>query len=122
MKFFYVGQGINPRPFVDSSRTPRWRNFVATHGIYCVEVHFWTGDRKEAQDIEHELIVDFEPVCNVRPKDNRSKFPPVILRKITTLRLDPAVVAKLDKAAKADNRSRSSLLQKIIAEWVKGAK
>jgi predicted transcriptional regulator len=41
---------------------------------------------------------------------------------VTTLRLDPAVVAKLDKIAKADKRSRSSLLQKIIAEWAEGAK
>jgi predicted transcriptional regulator len=41
---------------------------------------------------------------------------------VTTIRLDPAVVAKLDKAAKADNRSRSSLLQKIIAEWIKASR
>jgi hypothetical protein len=32
------------------------------------------------------------------------------------------VAAKLDKIAKADNRSRSSLIQKIIAEWVKVSK
>jgi predicted transcriptional regulator len=37
----------------------------------------------------------------------------------TSVRFDPAVKAAIDKAAKADTRSTSSLIQKIIADWLK---
>jgi predicted transcriptional regulator len=35
------------------------------------------------------------------------------------VRLDPAMRAALDKAAKADNRTLSSMVTKIIADWLK---
>ncbi len=36
----------------------------------------------------------------------------------TSVKLAPATKAALDKAAKADKRSVSSLLQKIISDWL----
>jgi predicted HicB family RNase H-like nuclease len=35
------------------------------------------------------------------------------------VRIDPAVKSALEAAAKADSRSLSSLVQKILSEWVK---
>jgi hypothetical protein len=37
----------------------------------------------------------------------------------TSVRFDPAVKAAIDKAAKADARSTSSLIQKVMADWLK---
>jgi hypothetical protein len=38
---------------------------------------------------------------------------------ITSTRFTPAVRAALDKAAEADTRTTSSLIQKIVTEWLK---
>jgi predicted transcriptional regulator len=38
---------------------------------------------------------------------------------VTTVRLDPAVLIALDKAARADNRTRSSMLQKFVIDALK---
>jgi hypothetical protein len=37
----------------------------------------------------------------------------------TSVRFDPAVKAAIDKAAKADTRSASSLIQKVMTDWLK---
>jgi hypothetical protein len=37
----------------------------------------------------------------------------------TSVKFTPAIKAALDKAAAADARSVSSLLQKIVSEWLK---
>jgi hypothetical protein len=37
----------------------------------------------------------------------------------TSVRFEPKVKAALDKAAKADDRTTSSLLQKIVSEWLR---
>jgi predicted transcriptional regulator len=37
----------------------------------------------------------------------------------TSVRFEPKVKAALDKAAKADDRTASSLLQKIVSEWLR---
>jgi hypothetical protein len=38
---------------------------------------------------------------------------------ITSTRFTPAVRSALDKAAEADTRTTSSLIQKIVTEWLK---
>jgi hypothetical protein len=38
---------------------------------------------------------------------------------ITSTRFTPSVRAALDKAAAADTRTTSSLIQKIVTEWLK---
>ena len=40
-------------------------------------------------------------------------------RVVTTVRLDAPVKAALEKAAKSDARSVSSLIQKVLSEWLK---
>jgi predicted transcriptional regulator len=37
----------------------------------------------------------------------------------TSVRFDPAVKTAIDKAARADARSASSLIQKVMADWLK---
>jgi hypothetical protein len=37
----------------------------------------------------------------------------------TSVRFEPKVKSALDKAAKADERSASSLIQKIVGEWLR---
>jgi hypothetical protein len=37
----------------------------------------------------------------------------------TSVRFEPPVKAAIDKAAKDDARSASSLIQKVMAEWLK---
>jgi hypothetical protein len=37
----------------------------------------------------------------------------------TSVRFEPKVKAALEKAAKADGRTASSLLQKIVGDWLK---
>ncbi|MGH6847633.1 MAG: ribbon-helix-helix protein, CopG family [Methylocella sp.] len=39
-----------------------------------------------------------------------------------TVRLDPQVKAALEKAAKSDARSVSSLIQKLLSNWLKEEK
>ncbi len=38
----------------------------------------------------------------------------------TSVRFEPLVKAAIDKAAKDDTRSTSSLIQKVMTEWLKG--
>ncbi len=38
---------------------------------------------------------------------------------ITTMRFDPEIRAALDEAAKADRRSVSSLVMKILEDWLR---
>jgi hypothetical protein len=38
---------------------------------------------------------------------------------VTSIRFDPPVKAAIDKAAKSDKRSISSLVQKVMEEWLK---
>ncbi|MEK4034269.1 hypothetical protein WOC76_12605 [Methylocystis sp. IM3] len=38
---------------------------------------------------------------------------------ITTMRFDPTLKAALEKAAKADQRSLSSLVMKVLSDWAK---
>ena len=44
------------------------------------------------------------------------------VKEVTTIRLDPEVKVALERVADADGRSVSSLIQKIINEWLKGKK
>jgi hypothetical protein len=113
---FYIGHGNSQRPYVFGGRTSRWREFVAVNGIFCIEVCFWTDDRHEAQEIEHALICDYEPVCNVF-----TKLETRIYRSMERLifRIDPPVRIALEKAAEADARTLSSLVQKVLAEHVR---
>jgi hypothetical protein len=37
----------------------------------------------------------------------------------TSVRFEPAVKAAIDKAAKDDTRSTSSLIQKVMTDWLK---
>jgi len=37
----------------------------------------------------------------------------------TSVRFEPSVKAAIDKAAKDDTRSTSSLIQKVMIEWLK---
>jgi hypothetical protein len=41
---------------------------------------------------------------------------------VVTVRLDPQVKAALEKAAKNDARSVSSLIQKVLSDWLKEGK
>jgi|GraSoi013_1_20cm_1032409.scaffolds.fasta_scaffold440801_1 hypothetical protein len=47
-----------------------------------------------------------------------SKKPAVVV----TVRLDPQVKAALEKAAKSDARTVSSLIQKLLSDWLKEEK
>jgi hypothetical protein len=39
---------------------------------------------------------------------------------VTSIRIDPGVKAQLEEIAEADGRSRSGLIQKIVAGWLQG--
>ncbi len=41
---------------------------------------------------------------------------------VTTIRFDPVVKAALEKAAKEDARTVSSLVQKVLSDWLKERK
>lgn len=41
---------------------------------------------------------------------------------VTTMRFDPAVKVALEKAAKADGRTVSSLVMKVLSDWLKERK
>lgn len=53
---FYVGKGIPSRPYRSSGRNSAWKQEVATHGAYSVNVVKTNLTEKEAFDVEVRLI------------------------------------------------------------------
>jgi hypothetical protein len=52
----------------------------------------------------------------------KKKVAKVALLIATSVRFEPPVKAAIDKAAKDDARSASSLIQKVMADWLKERK
>jgi hypothetical protein len=64
-------------------------------------------------------VVNQKAMC----EESISKAPSKVIKPIpTSVRFDPPVKAAIEKAAKDDARSESSLIQKVMSEWLRERK
>jgi hypothetical protein len=120
-QIFYVGQGNARRPhnFSAATRGTRWRAHVERHGRPKITIHAWADNRTEAQRIEAELIAAYNPPCNVRRFDCRTYTDARPDAAPIAFRIRPTLKQALAKAAAADRRSVSGMVEILLEEALK---
>jgi hypothetical protein len=109
------------RPYDRGERTSRWRAHVEKQGSYEINIHAWTDDRTKAQQIENELIAAHSPSCNIKKIDRRV-FHPTPPKPPSHFVPPAEVKAALERLAKADDRTLSYIINKIVADYLRAKK
>jgi hypothetical protein len=115
---FLCRQGNSQRPYERANRTPRWHAHVEKSGGYEINIHTWTNDRVEAEQIESEMIAAYGPCCNTLLIDRRAYSD----RVQANVRFEADVLAALQKIAAREERTISFMINRIIKDYLKAKK